>query len=116
VERRKAIKSIALSLGSMVSLPTWASGWNSSSIATTFHPKMGNETLLAELVETIIPTTHTLGAKGLDVHKFIQKMIADCYEKPAQESFEKNLLNIDPLSIVVAHRIGYEKTVKSFKL
>jgi hypothetical protein len=64
-----------------------------------FHSKMGNKTLLAELVETIIPTTNTLGAKGLDVHKFIQKMIADCYEKPAQESFEKNLRNIDPLSV-----------------
>ena len=99
MERRKAIKGIALSLGSMVSLPTWASGWNSTTIATTFHPKIGNETLLAELVETIIPSTNTLGAKGLDVHKFIQKMIADCYEKPAQESFEKNLRNIDPLSI-----------------
>ena len=77
MERRKAIKGIALSLGSMVSLPTWASGWNSTTIATTFHPKMGNETLLAELVETIIPTTNSLGAKGLDVHKLIERFGSD---------------------------------------
>ena len=99
MERRKAIKGIALSLGSLVSLPAWASGWNSSNIGTSLSASLGGEALLAELVETIIPTTNTLGAKGLGVHQFIQKMIADCYDKKAQANFEKNLADIDPLSI-----------------
>jgi Gluconate 2-dehydrogenase subunit 3 len=99
MERRKAIKGIALSLGSLVSLPAWASGWNSSTIGSSLPASLGGEALLAELVETIIPATNTLGAKGLGVHQFIQKMIADCYDKKSQANFEKNLADIDPLSI-----------------
>jgi Gluconate 2-dehydrogenase subunit 3 len=99
MERRKAIKGIALSLGSLVSLPAWASGWNPSTIGSSLPAAIGGEALLSELVETIIPATNTLGAKGLGVHQFIQKMIADCYDKKSQANFEKNLADIDPLSI-----------------
>ncbi len=99
MERRTAIKSIAISLGSLVSLPAWASGWNASSIGKNALLSIDNEALLAELVDTIIPTTDTLGAKGLGVHQFIQKMLTDCYEKKAQDNFEKNMVDIDPLSI-----------------
>ena len=99
MERRNAIKGIALSLGSLVSFPAWASSWNAATIGTKMYPTIGNEALLAELVETIIPTTDTLGAKGLGVHQFIQKMLADCFDKKAQDNFEKNLTDIDPLSI-----------------
>ena len=99
MERRTAIKGLALSLGSLVSLPAWASGWNPATIGTTLKPTIGNEALLAELVETIIPTTDTLGAKGLGVHKFIQTMLADCFDKKAQDSFDKKLGEIDPLSM-----------------
>ena len=98
MERRTAMKGLALSLGSLVSLPAWASGWNSSTISKTFL-SIGNEALLAELVETIVPTTETLGAKGLNVHKFIQTMLTDCFDKKAQDSFEKKLGDIDLLSI-----------------
>ena len=98
MERRTAIKGLALSLGSLVSLPAWASGWQQANIGNTFL-SIGNEALLAELVETIIPTTDTLGAKGLGVHKFIQTMLSDCFDKKGQDSFEKKLSEIDPLSI-----------------
>ena len=99
MERRTAIKSIAISLGSLVSLPAWASGWSASNIGKNALLSIDNEALLAELVDTIIPTTDTLGAKGLGVHQFIQKMLTDCYEKKAQDNFEKNMADIDPLSI-----------------
>ncbi len=99
MERRKAIKGIALSLGSLVSLPAWASSWNASSVGTSLSSTLGGEALLLELVDTIIPTTDTLGAKGLGVHQFIQKMLTDCYEKKAQDNFEQKLAEIDPLSI-----------------
>lgn len=99
MERRTAIKGIAISLGSLVSLPTWASGWHASTLGKTASFSIANDALLAELVDTIIPTTETLGAKGLGVHEFIQKMLADCFEKSAQNNFEKNISDIDPLSI-----------------
>ena len=99
MERRKAIKNIALSVGSLMSVPAWASAWNANTMGRPVFKTVDNETLLAELVETIIPTTDTLGAKDLGVHQFIQKMLADCYDKKAQDNFEKNLSEIDPLSI-----------------
>ncbi len=99
MERRKAIKGIALSLGSLVSLPAWASGWNASTVSNSFASSMMNEALLAELVDTIIPATDTMGAKGLGVPKFVQKMIADCFNEKAQDNFEKKLAEIEPLSI-----------------
>ena len=61
---------------------------------------MGNDvSLLAELVETLIPATDTKGAKDLGVPLFIQTMLADCYTPKAQDNFAKSLAEIDPLSI-----------------
>jgi hypothetical protein len=97
MNRRYAIKSLATSVGALVTMPAWASGWSAANIGMT--TPIGNEALLAELVETIIPTTSTLGAKGLNVHKFIQKMLSDCYDKKVQDNFEQQLATIDPLSI-----------------
>jgi hypothetical protein len=97
MERRTILKNIGLGLGSLVSLPTWAARWNPDLFDKT--AAFNNEKLLAELVETFIPTTDTLGAKGLSVHQFVQKMIADCYDKQAQTDFEQILSTINPLSI-----------------
>jgi Gluconate 2-dehydrogenase subunit 3 len=97
MERRTVIKSISLGLGSLVSLPTWAAAWNHNLFDKT--TLFNNEKLLAELVETLIPTTDTLGAKGLGVHHFVQKMITDCYDKQAQTDFEQTLSTVNPLSI-----------------
>jgi hypothetical protein len=99
MERRTAIKTLSLSLGSLISLPAWASSWQSSTLVNDSLSTINDTELLAELVETIIPTTETLGAKGLGVHQFIQTMVADCYTKKAQDNFAKNLAEIDPLSI-----------------
>jgi hypothetical protein len=99
MERRKAIKGIALSVGSLVSFPAWATGWTAATFGTKPFQNSGNEALLAELVEAIIPTTDTLGAKGLGVHQFIQTMLADCFDKKTQANFDKNVSEIDPLSI-----------------
>jgi Gluconate 2-dehydrogenase subunit 3 len=99
MERRTAIKTLSLSLGSLISLPAWASSWQSSRLVSDSLSTINDTELLAELVETIIPTTETLGAKGLGVHQFIQTMLADCYTKKAQDNFAKNLAEIDPLSV-----------------
>lgn len=99
MKRRTAIKAIGLSVGSFVGLPAWASGWNASTLGPLSPGTTANEALLAELVATIVPTTQTLGAKDLGVHQFIQKMLAVCYDKKAQDNFEQNLVIIDPLSL-----------------
>ena len=58
----------------------------------------GQADQLAELVETIIPVTDTPGAKALNVHQFVQKMVADCYDKSAQENLQKGLDSLDGLA------------------
>lgn len=98
MQRRKVVKGIALTLGSFVTLPAWANSWSISALGKQIFLKVGNEALLAELVETIIPTTDSPGAKSMNVHLFVQKMITDCYDKISQINFEKNLSDIDPLS------------------
>ncbi|MEO0044056.1 MAG: hypothetical protein RL329_3504 [Bacteroidota bacterium] len=97
MERRTVLKNISFGLGSLVSLPTWAAAWDQNRFDKT--TPFNNEQLLAELVETLIPTTDTLGAKGLGVHQFVQKMITDCYDKQAQTDFDQILSTINPLSI-----------------
>jgi hypothetical protein len=81
----------------LMSLPAWASSWNKSSVAavtpTALSPSQ--EALLAEIVETIIPATDTPGAKELGIHHFVQKMVADCFEKKVQEGFANGLNQVE---------------------
>ena len=96
MKRRESLKYLSLSMGSLLSLPAWANGWNSDTVATqTFQMSPKNEALLAEIVETIIPTTDTAGAKTLGVHQFIQKIVADCLDKPSKDVFQQGLTMLD---------------------
>lgn len=95
MQRRVALKNMAAAVG-LMSLPAWASSWNTSSVAAgpaTFTP--GQEALLAEIVETIIPATDTPGAKTLGVHQFVQKMVADCFGKEVQKGFANGLKGVE---------------------
>lgn len=99
MQRRTALKTVALSIGSAIILPSWASAWSTKSLQNQyFNNSFSQETLLAEIVETIIPKTDTLGAKDLEIHKFTMKMIADCYDKKAQEVFAKGLVSVDEVA------------------
>ena len=51
----------------------------------------GQEKMLAELGETIIPATDTPGAKDLSAHLFVLKMVDDCYNKADQRKFMSGL-------------------------
>jgi hypothetical protein len=96
MQRRTALKTVALSIGSVIILPSWANAWTTKSLQNQpFNSSFSQETLLAEIVETIIPKTDTPGAKDLEIHQFTMKMIADCYDKKAQEVFAKGLVSVD---------------------
>jgi len=99
VERRSALITLAGAVSGLVSLPAWASGWS----AKTIRPNRdllsaGQSDLLADIAETIIPTTDTPGAKALNVHQFIQKIVADCSDKATQDTFTKGLVLVDELA------------------
>jgi hypothetical protein len=106
MQRRSAIKNIALTIGGTIVLPSWANAWNKEAIAnTSLKISASQENLLAEIVETIIPKTDTLGAKDLNVHQFTIKMVADCYDKKSQETFSKGFDLVD-----VAAKRDFSKT------
>lgn len=98
MKRRSALKSISIAFGGIVTLPAWASSWTPDSIGTTTTLSISDESLLAEIVETIIPETHTPGAKSLKVHQFAQRMINDCYGEAAQKSLKQGLVKIEDLA------------------
>ncbi|MDR6561303.1 MULTISPECIES: gluconate 2-dehydrogenase subunit 3 family protein [unclassified Arcicella] len=99
MQRRSAIKNLALTIGGTIVLPAWANAWSKESLQNnTFKISYSQEALLAEIVETIIPKTDTPGAKELGADKFILKMVADCYDKKSQDIFAKGLVSVDELS------------------
>ncbi len=87
---------MAVAVGGLMSLPAWANGWSKASIHSTqpFLTRGQNE-VLADLVDVIIPATDTPGAKELGVPTFIQKMVADCLEPQAQQTLAKGLALTD---------------------
>ncbi|MFD2569515.1 gluconate 2-dehydrogenase subunit 3 family protein [Spirosoma soli] len=96
MERRIAIKQMALAAGGLLAIPGWANAWTKTSVQISYGIlKQSQAETLAEVVDTLIPASDSLGAKGLGVPDFVQKMIADCYEPAAQESFKKGLDTVD---------------------
>jgi hypothetical protein len=99
VERRNALKTMAGAVGGLISLPAWANGWTTETARPTWQLlSRGQADLLADMAETIIPATDTPGAKALNVHQFVQKMVTDCYEPKAQETLRTGLDALDGLA------------------
>ncbi len=98
MQRRTALKNVAATMGAMVALPAWASGWNSKNIRKVGILTTAEDAMLAEVVETFIPVTDTPGAKELNVHRFVQKMVADCYEPEARKTLTNGLASLDKYS------------------
>jgi hypothetical protein len=95
MQRRSALKNLAMTIGGLVSLPAWASGWTPESIGKSNLVTLDEESLLGEIVETIIPETDTPGAKSLKVHQFALRMINDCYGEQAQTILKQGLALTD---------------------
>lgn len=55
------------------------------------------ETLLAEITDTIIPSTDTPGAKDIGLHKFVLRMVDDCSEPEEQQAFLTGLSKFDEM-------------------
>ncbi len=84
ISRREAIKRAALMLGGAVILPDVLKAWDGTPVNNrNFRLTLNQEDTLAELCETIIPTTSTPGAKAAGVPAFVKKIVADC--RPAKD-------------------------------
>ncbi|MBD1386464.1 gluconate 2-dehydrogenase subunit 3 family protein [Mucilaginibacter rigui] len=88
MNRRIAIRNMALILGSAAVLPSCLSD-KGKAVVQLKHLKIDadQENLVNNLTETILPKTDTPGAMDLGINLFVFKMIDDCYDKEHRADF-----------------------------
>jgi hypothetical protein len=89
MERRDAIRTIAVGVWGMVLLPGCDSGSpreteNGAGLLELDRTQANN---LEAVVDTFLPATSTKGAVELRVHHFINRLIANCYPQPYIKEF-----------------------------
>lgn len=85
--RRSLLKQMSISLAAMT-LPTWAYAWKSENLQESSQ-------LILSLVEAILPETDTPGGKTVGAHKFIERMVKDCFDSKTQQAFMQGLMSFD---------------------
>lgn len=99
MNRRIWIKQITLAGGGMLILPACLNDKGGVSVALkSISITAKEEKLLAEITEAIIPETKTPGAKSLNLHQFLLKMVDDCYDKQQQEKYLSGLRQLNSYS------------------
>ncbi len=93
------MKGLLFVTGGLVLLPSCMMESGKASIALK-HLRISadDEKVLAEMVETLIPTTDTAGGKTLGLHKFTLKMVDDIYSEEDQETFTEGLDDFQKLT------------------
>ncbi len=94
---------VALLAGATASLPALADTLEASATrrALTGKPVFftaDQDATIAELADTIIPTTKTPGAKAAKVNEIIDIIVKDCYREPEQKAFVEGLAHTNKLS------------------
>jgi hypothetical protein len=93
MNRRDAIMRVSTMMGGTLAAPWLTSVLGGCSntaeekqaILESFTPEVKG--LLAEIADTIIPTTSTPGAKEAKVHDFIADVVADCFNEKDRNNF-----------------------------
>jgi hypothetical protein len=100
MNRREAIRNVALLLGTAISASTLSAleGCNPKGPANYALQQPETKSILAEIAETIIPETTTPGAKAAKVDEFIVMMLNDCYKPADQQLVLEGLKKIDEAS------------------
>lgn len=99
MKRRTALKNVLFSAAGMLTLPAWGNAWNSDSFKQTTSIFTENQKQILDiLVDALIPSSEIIGAKDLGTSAFINRMLADCYEKNVQENFKLGLESTDKLA------------------
>jgi response regulator RpfG family c-di-GMP phosphodiesterase len=97
MERRNVIKSLGIGLLGLGTLPSWANNWNSDSFN---HFEFEHSEMFAKIVDCIIPETNTPGAKSAGAHKYLEKVIKDCYSEEIQSEVKQTLENLEKEAMV----------------
>ena len=88
ISRRRALKQFVYVSAGMILVPScMQDSTKSSFLLKKIKVSPNDESMLAELCETIIPKTDTPGAKDLSAHLFVLMMVDDCSTKEEQDLF-----------------------------
>ncbi|GAB3034557.1 gluconate 2-dehydrogenase subunit 3 family protein [Spirosoma pulveris] len=103
MNRRDALMRVAALAGATMSLPAMADTLEASAArrALTGKPLFftaDQDATVAELADTIIPTTKTPGAKAAKVNEVIDIILKDCYKADDQQRFVEGLTHTNKLS------------------
>ena len=102
MDRREALKRVALLLGGAISAPVMSgvlSGCRPG--PEPFVPQtltLDQNELVAHLAEMIIPTTDTPGARAARVHEFIDLMLTDWFPEDERAHYLSGLATVDQRS------------------
>lgn len=92
INRRIAIRNMALILGSVAVLPSCLNEKGKPVVALKHLKRDADqENIVANLTETILPKTATPGARDLGINLFVFKMIDDCFDEKQQAEFMDGL-------------------------
>lgn len=99
MNRRTTLKTLLIISAGTALLPSCLQDEKKSLLALKNIKIDGkDEALLAEVSETIIPTTGTPGAKDVSAHLFALMMIDDCYAPADQDKFIKGMKEFEDFS------------------
>ncbi|MFD2571241.1 gluconate 2-dehydrogenase subunit 3 family protein [Spirosoma soli] len=103
MNRRDALMRVAALAGATMSLPALADTLEASAARRTLTGKpvfftADQDATVAELADTIIPTTSTPGAKAAKVNEVIDVILKDCYKEDDQKRFVEGLAQTNKLS------------------
>ena len=99
MKRREAIKTISLAACGSALFAACVREARHASVSLENMTITGDEeALLAEVCETIIPETDMPGAKTLNIHHFVLKMVDDCHSPKEREDFLMGLRDLDTFS------------------
>lgn len=94
MQRRTALKQLGLIAGAAIILPHCTSKEAATEATIKLHKLQVSgqqENLLATMTEALIPKTDTPGAKELNIHQFVLRMMDDCFDAGAQKKFMAGL-------------------------
>lgn len=92
MKRRTAIKQLFILAGGIAIATSCTGDRNKASIAlSNVDFSKDEEYLIGDLVESIIPETDSPGAKTLNLHLFVMKMVDDCHSPEDQTAFVDGL-------------------------
>ena len=96
MNRRTTIKNLLVASGGLVTLTFLGRKLERQrSDKTSVFLFMTSQEILASVADTIIPAGNSIGALSVGVDKFLQKLIANCYEKDVQENVKTQLAALD---------------------